>query len=186
MLTDSERVTRLQAPTGYPVAAVLDTDTYNEVDDQFALAYALLSPRVDLKAVLAAPYYNNRSDSPADGMEKSYQEILKILDLLKYPGDGMAWRGSPNYLPAPKTPVDSPAARRLIELALAAEQPLQVLSIGCATNIASALLLEPAIADKIVVWLGGHDRDWPDTNEFNLMQDVYASSETGVLFQPFS
>mgnify|MGYP000846362936 FL=1 len=180
MLTDSERVTRLQAPTGYPVAAVLDTDTYNEVDDQFALAYALLSPRIDLKAVLAAPYYNNRSDSPADGMEKSYQEILKILDLLKRPVDGMAWRGSPNYLPAPKTPVDSPAARRLIELALAAEQPLQVLSIGCATNIASALLLEPAIADKIVVvWLGGHDRDWPDTNEFNLMQDVYASQ---VLF----
>ncbi len=52
--------------------------------------------------------------------------------------------------------------------------------IGCATNIASALLLEPAIADKIVVvWRGGHDRDWPDTNEFNLMQDVYASQ---VLF----
>lgn len=31
-------------PVGQKIDMVLDTDTYNEVDDQFALAYALLSP----------------------------------------------------------------------------------------------------------------------------------------------
>ena len=56
---------------------VLDTDTYNEIDDQFALAYAVLSPeRIDLQAVYAAPFKNQRSESPGDGMEKSYQEKL--------------------------------------------------------------------------------------------------------------
>ncbi|MDW7657074.1 MAG: nucleoside hydrolase [Bacillota bacterium] len=179
-MTEAERIQALQVPATYPVAAILDTDTYNEVDDQFALIYALLSPKVDLKAVFAAPYFNSRSTGPADGMEKSYREILRIMDILQIASAGFAWRGSTVYMSAKDRPVDSPAARRLIELAHAAPEPLQVLTIGCATNIASALLLDPAIADKIVVvWLGGHTRDWPHTNEFNLMQDVYAAQ---VLF----
>lgn len=42
---------------------VLDTDTYNEVDDQFALMYALRSPeRLNVEAIYAAPFYNNRSN----------------------------------------------------------------------------------------------------------------------------
>ena len=36
---------------------ILDTDTYNEIDDQFALAYAMLSKdKVDLLSVNAAPF----------------------------------------------------------------------------------------------------------------------------------
>ena len=42
--------------------AVLDTDTYNEIDDQFALVQALLSPdRITLEAVYAAPFHNSQS-----------------------------------------------------------------------------------------------------------------------------
>lgn len=52
---------------------VLDTDTYNEIDDQFALAYALLSgDRVDVEAIYAAPYYNDRSIEWKRVMKKSY------------------------------------------------------------------------------------------------------------------
>ena len=73
---------RLKLPAG-PVQIVLDTDTYNEVDDQFALAYALLSPEaMTVEAVYAAPFTNSRSSGPADGMERSYQEIHRILDVL--------------------------------------------------------------------------------------------------------
>ncbi len=40
---------------------VLDTDAYNEIDDQFALAHILLSPdRVQLEAIYAAPFHNSR------------------------------------------------------------------------------------------------------------------------------
>ena len=182
MLQEPERIRILQPPDteGKTIATVLDTDTYNEIDDQFALVYALLSPKVDLRAVSAAPFHNNRSTGPADGMEKSYQEILRILDLMGVDADQLTWRGANTYMPAKDRPVDSPAASRLIDLAHQAEQPLQILTIGCATNVASALLLDPSIADKIVVvWLGGHARDWPHTNEFNLQQDVYAAQ---VLF----
>ena len=61
---------------------VLDTDTYNEIDDQFALAYAMLSSdKVELLSVNAAPFYNSRSSSAADGMEKSYAEIHRIMKM---------------------------------------------------------------------------------------------------------
>ena len=49
-----------------PIMAVLDTDTYNEIDDQFALAYALLARDVvDLQAVIAAPFSNLLAATPA-------------------------------------------------------------------------------------------------------------------------
>ena len=55
---------------------ILDTDTYNEIDDQFALALAMLAPdRIDLACVCAAPFHNPNSESYADGMERSYREI---------------------------------------------------------------------------------------------------------------
>jgi purine nucleosidase len=160
---------------------VLDTDTYNEIDDQFALVYALLSPKLHLEAVYAAPYFNDRSTGPADGMEKSYEEILRILDRLAVNPDGLVFRGSTRYLPSTREAVKSPAAHDLIARALAPRQgPLYVLAIGAITNVASALLLEPRIAERIVVvWLGGHPYYWPRTDEFNLKQDVPAAQ---VLF----
>lgn len=89
---------------------VLDTDTYNEVDDQFALAYALLSPeKLKVEAVYAAPFHNARSESPADGMEKSYQEILRLLEFMNVPSEGFVYRGSTGYLQDIKQPIRSEA-----------------------------------------------------------------------------
>ena len=165
---------RLERPTG-PVNAVLDTDTYNEIDDQFALAYFVKSPEIiNPLAVYAAPFKNNRAETPAEGMEKSYDEILNILNLCERT-DVSAYRGSKKYLPDEKTPVDSPAARDLVARAMRSDKPLYVLAIGAITNVASAILLEPKIIDKIVVvWLGGHAHFWPPWGEFNMRQDVAA------------
>ena len=158
---------------------VLDTDTYNEVDDQFALAHLLMSPDiVDLEAVYAAPFFNHRSAGPADGMERSYEEILRVLDLVDPESRPPVFRGATAYLPTVNTPVQSSAAEDLVERALALEEDetLYVVGIAAATNIASALLLAPEIAEKItVVWLGGHAPYWPDTREFNLQQDPWAA-----------
>ena len=158
---------------------VLDTDTYNEVDDQFALAYALLSPeRLNVQAVYAAPFHNSRSNGPADGMEKSYDEILRFLGKMNISAEGLVFKGSASYLPDGRTPVDSPAARDLVERAMSRPDgdPLYVVAIGAITNVASALLMEPGIADKIeIVWLGGHPTTFPYAKEFNLSQDVPAA-----------
>ncbi|GHT28978.1 hypothetical protein AGMMS49574_04450 [Bacteroidia bacterium] len=160
------------------VRMVLDTDTYNEVDDQFALSYALLSKdRVTVEAIYAAPFYNSRSESPGDGMEKSYEEIQRLLKLLNISQDGLVFRGSTDYLKNVAEPIRSEAALDLIQKAKKSspEDPLYVVTIGCITNIASAILIDPSIINNIVVvWLGGHGLDWPNQREFNLIQDVLA------------
>lgn len=187
-LEEAFRLKQLTPPSG-KVRMVLDTDTYNEVDDQFALAYAYLSKeKIELEAVYAAPFHNGRSDGPGDGMEKSYQEILRLLKFMgKSPG-GFAFRGSDRYLQDVSQPIRSEAALDLVERALAGspENPLYVVPIGCITNIASAILIEPEIIENIVVvWLGGNGLNWPHQKEFNLKQDVLAAQvvlNSGVPF----
>jgi len=169
---------QLCRPKG-PVDVVLDTDAYNEIDDQYAIAYLLASqPKLRTEAIYAAPFFNTRSTSPEDGMEKSYHEILNIMSLCgKKDMHKIAYRGSTRYLPDEETPVQSDAARDLVARAMAhsAENPLYVLAIGAITNVASALLMEPAIRERIVIiFLGGHSPHMPPMPEFNMMQDIAA------------
>lgn len=189
----------LAYPTG-KVRIVIDTDAYNEVDDQFAIAWALRSPeRMEVEAVYAAPFCSlafsrffgrpdgkepsqemkklvHWADTPADGMEQSYREILNLFRLLGEQAGGRVYRGSAGYLQDKQTPVESEAARDLVRRAMKGDGPLYVLAIGAITNVASALLMEPAIRDRIVVvWLGGQPLYFPQTVEFNLIQDIKAA-----------
>lgn len=169
----------LEAPKE-KVDIVLDTDAYNEIDDQFAIAYAMKSEdKIDLKALYAAPFFNNRSTGPADGMEKSYNEIIKLLDFAGRPDlKKVTFRGSTEYLPDEKTPVMSDAVNDLIARArtYSTEKPLYVVAIGAITNVASALIAAPDIADKIViVWLGGAAWHLESAREFNMRQDYAAA-----------
>lgn len=178
-MTNEQLLKALTPPSGV-VDAVIDTDTYNEIDDQFALSYMIRSDdKINLKAIYAAPFFNQHSTSPKDGMEKSYNEIFNILTLMKEEElKKVVYRGSEQYLPSETEPVISPAAEHLCKLAsgYTTENPLYVVAIGAITNVASALLIDPSIASKIVlVWLGGHSYEWPNTKEFNMYQDVAAA-----------
>ncbi len=126
-LTDMQRLERLQPRPG-KLSIVLDTDTYNEVDDQFAL-----------EAIYAAPFHNARSDGPEDGMERSYDEILRLLNFMGHSADGLVFKGSTHYLEA-DTAEASPAVYDLIKRALAQPEgdPLYVVAIAAITNIANA------------------------------------------------
>lgn len=177
-MRDDWRIARLQLPDG-PLRVVIDSDTYNEVDDQFAIAYAFLSEeRMRVEAIYAAPFFNKRSTGPGNGMELSYEEILRLLALLGRPHEGLVHRGATDYLGAALAPQRCAAVEDLVERAMASDpaDPLYVVGLAALTNIASALLLEPRIVERIVVvWLGGHALHWPDTREFNLRQDVPAA-----------
>ena len=178
-MTGEQLYSALTPPAGV-VDAILDTDTYNEIDDQFALAYMIRSSeKINLKAIYAAPFFNSHSTSPKDGMERSYNEIFNILTLMGEEDlKARVYRGSENYLPGESEPVISDAAKHLADLAMeyTVQNPLYVVAIGAITNVASALLIKPEIADRIViVWLGGHSFEWPNTKEFNMFQDVAAA-----------
>jgi inosine-uridine nucleoside N-ribohydrolase len=176
-IAEAERLEMLTPPGDRRVRMVLDTDTYNEIDDQFAVAYSMMSPdKLDVEAIYAAPFVNSRSEGPRDGMEKSHQEILRVLQRLGKEADGFVFKGSGAFLPGPNVPVESDAARDLIVKASSGNSPLYVVAIGAISNVASAIIMEPEIIKRIVVvWLGGHPHYWPQTREFNLAQDLWAS-----------
>ena len=54
---DRERFLKnLERPKGR-IDVVLDTDAYNEIDDQFAIAYMLTYPeKLNVKGITAAPF----------------------------------------------------------------------------------------------------------------------------------
>jgi inosine-uridine nucleoside N-ribohydrolase len=177
----AQTIQRLKKPAG-PVDMVLDTDTYNEIDDQYAIAYMLASQKrgqVHVKGIFAAPFKNHHAENTKEGMERSYDEILRVLEMTGHSDlAGLVFQGADRFLPDEQTPVDSPAARELIRLAMehTTENPLYVVCIAAPTNVASAILLEPKILDRIVVvWSGGVGLGWPDCHCFNGGQSVPAS-----------
>ncbi len=176
-LSPTRRIELLEPVAGM-VDMVLDTDAYNEIDDQFALVYALLSKeRLKLEAVYAAPFHNARSSGPEEGMEKSYEEILRVLERMNHPHEGFVFKGSRQWMVAPDQPVRSEVVDDLIARAKADRKgPLYVVAIGAPTNVASAIAAAPEIIDRIaVVWLGGQPLKWHSAAEFNLNQDMVAS-----------
>ena len=170
-LSDEKMEGRLQPPSG-PVHMVFDTDAKNTIDDQFAIAWALMSEnQLSVEACYAEPYSQElyreelirtferisgesgssevskrniaddvhdhsfepwaRSllaqgihprdveiDDPRVGMEKSYEEILLIYDLLEKDSTGKAFKGADRYLTSYDDPVISPSVEDLIQLSL--------------------------------------------------------------------
>ncbi len=180
-MTYTQYLKNLQTPNRV-VDVILDTDTYNEIDDQFALSYMMKSPeRINVVGICAAPFFNRNSESPKDGMEKSYNEILKLLHLMNRDDFAVnVRRGSERYMENENDIVESPAAHFIVEKAKehSPENPLYVVAIGANTNVASAVLLAPEVMKEntVLVWLGGHALDWCGFNdEFNLRQDISAA-----------
>ncbi|MEW6600321.1 MAG: nucleoside hydrolase [Nitrospirota bacterium] len=152
------------------VKIIIDTDAKNEIDDQYAITYAVLSKELDVLGFTASHYAKNRS------MEKSYDEIIHVLKLLgkekRYP----VFRGAETALRDKKTPADSPAAMFMIEEAQKiTEGPLWIVSIGAITNLASAYLIHPGIKDRVkLIWLAG--KRWPRGGfTFNDKNDILAA-----------
>lgn len=166
---------------------ILDTDAYNEIDDQYAIAYAMLSSeRVNLLSINAAPFLNSRSTSAGDGMEKSYNEIFNIMKLVNPDAKIPVYRGSTEFMTDVKVPVESDAADNIINTVMNSKELVYIVAIGAITNVASAIVKCPEIAEKaVVIWLGGHAIHWQDTKEFNLRQDIPAAQvifNSGVAF----
>lgn len=160
---------------------IIDTDAACEADDPFAIAHALISRKLEVRAILAEHF-----DIPGS-MEKSHAEIITVLEAMKIKVP--VFRGEPGRLSGLKEDDLSPAAGFLIEEALRNDnKPLFVLCMGAITNIAAAIRKCPEITGKMtVVWIGGHDPELrnPDHREFNSGNDIDAANlvvSSGVSF----
>ena len=154
---------------------ILDTDTYNECDDQFALAYMIKSQDVfNIEAITIAPFSHKiKNMNSKDSQELSYNEVLKICKWLSFDTSNKVFKGSTDYLQNGYDE-DNQAINKIIEVALK-NRKTYIMAIGAITNIALAIKKEPKIIDKIeVIWLGGHSLLQNNNLEFNFRQDVNA------------
>lgn len=156
------------------INVILDTDTYNECDDQFALAYLLKSQnKFNIEAITVAPYHHDNGISIQEGIDKSYNEIIKICNWLKFDTKNKVFKGSTGYTGDGYCD-NNDAVNKIIEIA-SKNTKTYILAIGAITNIAIALKKAPNIIDRIeVIWLGGHSFLSKDNKEFNFRQDVQA------------
>ena len=154
---------------------ILDTDTYNECDDQFALSYLIKSKGLfNIEAITVAPYSHTKRDlTVRDGQELSYNEILKICNWLNFDTNNKVFKGSMDYIQNGYDEKND-AVNKIIEIALK-NNKTYILGIGAITNIALAIKKEQKIVNKIeIIWLGGNELGYEDNLEYNFRQDVEA------------
>lgn len=125
---------------------LIDSDAKNEIDDQYAIVRALIAPELRVEALTAAGYTDREN-----GARLSYEEELKILELMGLTGKIPVALGSALPMTDKNTPQPTAAAELIIERAMAEEdEPLYVLALGQFTNLASALLMEPRIKERVI------------------------------------
>ena len=158
------------------VRVIVSTDTACEADDPFAIAHALLSPKLDVKAVVAEHFMQEGS------MERSYAAANHLLTLMKSDIPvlhGQVW---------PKDGCLSEGAQFIIDEARRDDpRRLFVLLMGATTTAADALRAAPDIQDKLtIVTIGGRGYRENHTafREFNWGNDPeainYILRDTGV------
>ena len=169
----------LESPSG-GCSVIIDTDTWNEVDDQFAIIHALMSPELHIETIQAAGFHAavRNTNSFEHGMELSYEEIQRVLELSPVSYDGPVLYGSRQTMTATGgEPVPSDAADNIVSRAMQdRDETLYVLALGSLTNVASAVLMEPRIRERIcVVALGGWPYHVAGFHDFNFIQDIKAA-----------
>lgn len=157
-----------------PIHIILDTDTNNEADDQFALSYLLKSKdRFLLEAITIAPYSHENSISIEEGIQLSYEVVKEVGKLCGENLEDKIYKGATGFISKGYQKTNE-AVEKIIEIANKNETTY-ILAIGAITNVALAIQKAPEIINKVkVIWLGGHSLLAFNNREYNFKQDVEA------------
>ena len=168
-----------QVPEQKKIRMIVHTDCKNEADDQYAVAHHLMTPKFDVTGLIAGHFDKaNQGRYPDGGTAKaSYDEIIKVLDLMHVKDEYPVFMGSARPLADESTPNVCPGAQFIVDEAMKDDpRPLFIAMQGAITDLASAILMEPKICERMTaIWIGGGV--YPEGGfEFNLMQDINAAN----------
>jgi len=165
-------VTSFGAEANPRVPVVLSTDVGNEIDDQWAIVYLLLQPKFEVLGVMSA----HAPTITAPAGKTSHRILIDVVE------NRMGMRRHPPLIEGGSWPlVNSVTARRSpavdflskTSAGFSKEKRLTVLIIGAATDVASAILIDPSIVDRIrIVQMGFTNEQGGE--EFNIANDVHA------------
>lgn len=138
---------------------IIDNDFSGDPDGMFQLAHHLLSPSVEIRGIIGSHL------RPGDGFDRSDQtatnatkKVVELLDIMGLGGKYPVYEGSNVGLINDSTPQISEAAQTIIKEAMREDTklPLYVVCGAGLTDLASAFLMEPKIADRLIlIWIGG-------------------------------
>ncbi len=173
-------------PFARPSARVIiDNDFSGDPDDLYQLVHHLLSPSVEIRVVVCS---HLRPGDPFDPSEDSTEGAVlvarNVFARMGLTSTEVISKGAPLALARVGEARDGEAPRAIIVEALRddTDLPLFYVAGGGLTDLASALLIEPRIASRMVlVWIGGGEHDGlasPPSGampiEYNLLIDVAA------------
>jgi len=152
---------------------ILSADVGNEIDDQWAVVYMLTNPALDVLGIVSA----HAPTVPDPSAHHTYRVLADVIE------NHMKMAVHPPLFEGSSLPLENdttPRPNAGVDFIIASSRPfssdnrLPILVIGAATDMASALLQDPTIADRVRI-VGMGFRDWPDGgDEYNVANDVKA------------
>jgi inosine-uridine nucleoside N-ribohydrolase len=168
------------------IRVIIDNDFSGDPDGLFQLTHLLLSPSVEIRAIVGSHLKAGDGFDPSKTQaQNAATKVKELLLLMDIKSNIPVFAGSNTAMANDSTPVKNEAVDFIIKEALRADTklPLYLLCGAGLTETASALLTAPQIAGKLtLVWIGGPE--YPDlaipppnyTNpEYNLNIDIAAA-----------
>ena len=138
---------------------IIDNDFGGDPDGLFQLVHHLLSPSVEIRGIIGSHL------RPGDGFDPSKetathakQKIDEVLSIMNLTGKYAVYQGSNFSLVNDSSAQTSDAAKAIVKEAMRDDTklPLYVVCGAGLTDIASAWLMEPKIANRLtLIWIGG-------------------------------
>ena len=144
------------------VRLIIDNDFEGDPDDLFQLVHHLLSPSVDIRAIVCS---HGQIDKPKNAGTSAANAVLvaeHVMDLMGVTDTALLHRGSEKALADNQTPQMSNGVKAILDEASRHEpdRPLFFAAGAGFTDLASAYLIDPTIVDRMtVVWIGGIQHD---------------------------
>lgn len=167
------------------IRVIIDNDFGGDPDGLFQLVHHLLSPSVDIRAIIGSHLKaGDGFDASLHTATNAKKHIEDLMDMMHMKGKYPVYAGADTGLENLTTPQPSKAVEAIIREAMRedTDQPLYVVCGGGLTEIASAWLQEPRIAEKLILlWIGG--MEYPDRilpppgyarTEYNTATDIKA------------
>lgn len=165
---------------------IIDNDFAGDPDGLFQLVHHLLSPSVEIRGIIGSHLKpGDVFDSSNNTAGNAVKQVEELLTLMNLQGKYNVYQGSNFGLTDEQTPQRSAGVQAIIDEAMRmdTDTPLFVVCGGGLTEIASAYLIEPRIAERMtLVWIGG--TEYPDlalsppgytTMEYNTGIDLNAA-----------
>ena len=164
---------------------IVDNDFGGDPDGLFQLAHQLLSPSVEVRGIIGSHHYPKGFYGYAGSADHGVEMAKELLDVMKLTGKVPVFQGANERLKDLSSPAYSEAAQFIVRESMRSDvsSPLYVVCGAGLTDLASAYLIEPKIAERIqVIWIGGPEHEGlavpppgkPQV-EYNLGMDVKAA-----------